>query len=157
MKDLCRKHGFSAASFYLWRSKFGGMEINEASREAIAKRIDEHQLSERRACKLVRLIRDAYRHPPQMSAQNNEISAHMKETAYQRTRRGYRMIHDVLARKYLGVNHKRVYRLYREAKLAVRKRKSKRRSGVRAPLISSNITNETWSIDLVSDATAKLI
>jgi putative transposase len=32
MKDLCRKHGFSAASFYLWRSKFGGMEVNEAKR-----------------------------------------------------------------------------------------------------------------------------
>jgi putative transposase len=32
MKDLCRKHGFSSASFYLWRSKFGGMEVNEAKR-----------------------------------------------------------------------------------------------------------------------------
>ena len=25
VKDLCRKHGFSEASYYLWRSKFGGM------------------------------------------------------------------------------------------------------------------------------------
>jgi putative transposase len=100
----------------------------------------------------VGLTRDAYRHPPQMSAQNSEISEHIKEIAYQRTRWGYRMIHDVVARKYPGINHKRVYRLYSEAKLAMRKRKSKRRSGVRVPLISSNIINETWSIDFVSDA-----
>ena len=32
MKDLCRKHGFSEASFYLWRSKFGGMEVSDAKR-----------------------------------------------------------------------------------------------------------------------------
>lgn len=32
VKDLCRKHGFSEASFYLWRSKFGGLEVAEAKR-----------------------------------------------------------------------------------------------------------------------------
>ncbi len=31
-KDLCRKHGFSEASYYLWRSKFGGMSVSEAKR-----------------------------------------------------------------------------------------------------------------------------
>ena len=32
VKDLCRKHGFSDASFYTWRSKFGGMDVSEAKR-----------------------------------------------------------------------------------------------------------------------------
>jgi putative transposase len=32
VKDLCRKHGFSEASYYLWRSKFGGMSVPEARR-----------------------------------------------------------------------------------------------------------------------------
>jgi putative transposase len=32
VKDLCRKHGFSEASYYLWRSKFGGMEVSDAKR-----------------------------------------------------------------------------------------------------------------------------
>ena len=32
IKDLCRKHGFSDASFYLWRSKFGGMSVSDAKR-----------------------------------------------------------------------------------------------------------------------------
>ena len=31
-KELCRKHGFSDASFYTWRSKYGGMEVSEAKR-----------------------------------------------------------------------------------------------------------------------------
>ena len=30
VKDLCRKHGFSDASFYLWRGKFGGMDVSDA-------------------------------------------------------------------------------------------------------------------------------
>ena len=31
-KELCRKHGFSEASYYLWRSKYGGMDISDAKR-----------------------------------------------------------------------------------------------------------------------------
>jgi putative transposase len=30
--DLCRKHGISEATFYSWKSKFGGMEVSEARR-----------------------------------------------------------------------------------------------------------------------------
>lgn len=32
IKDLCRRHGFSEASYYLWRSKFGGLDVSEAKR-----------------------------------------------------------------------------------------------------------------------------
>lgn len=32
LKDLCRRHGFSEASFYLWRSKYGGMDVSDAKR-----------------------------------------------------------------------------------------------------------------------------
>ena len=32
VKDLCRKHGFSEGSYYIWRSKFGGMDVSEAKR-----------------------------------------------------------------------------------------------------------------------------
>ena len=32
VKELCRKHGFSEASYYLWRSKFGGMSVSDAKR-----------------------------------------------------------------------------------------------------------------------------
>lgn len=32
VKELCRRHGFSDASFYTWRSKYGGMDVSEAKR-----------------------------------------------------------------------------------------------------------------------------
>ena len=32
VKELCRRHGFSEASYYLWRSKFGGMTVPDAKR-----------------------------------------------------------------------------------------------------------------------------
>jgi putative transposase len=32
IKELCRQHGFSEASYYLWRSKFGGMSVPDAKR-----------------------------------------------------------------------------------------------------------------------------
>ncbi len=32
IKDLCRRHGFSEASYYLWRSKYGGMDVSDAKR-----------------------------------------------------------------------------------------------------------------------------
>jgi putative transposase len=32
VKDLCRKHGFSEASYYGWKAKFGGMSVSDAQR-----------------------------------------------------------------------------------------------------------------------------
>ncbi len=32
VKELCRKHGFSEASFYLWRGKYGGLDVSDAKR-----------------------------------------------------------------------------------------------------------------------------
>jgi putative transposase len=32
VKELCRKHGFSDASFYTWRSKYGGLEVSDVRR-----------------------------------------------------------------------------------------------------------------------------
>jgi len=32
IKDLCRRHGFPEARYYLWRSKFGGMNVSDAKR-----------------------------------------------------------------------------------------------------------------------------
>ena len=32
IKELCRQHGFSESSYYLWRNKFGGMAVSDAKR-----------------------------------------------------------------------------------------------------------------------------
>ena len=115
--------------------------------------IEQFQLSERRACRLVGLSRDSFRNPPMASEQTQALRCRVVDIAHQRRRFGYRRVHDLLRRDFPGVNHKRVYRLYREANLAVRKRKkSKRPLNERVPLQLAKAVNEVWSMDFVSDS-----
>jgi putative transposase len=73
-------------------------------------------------------------HPPVTSELNQELVSQITEVAHLRRRFGYRRIHGVLRPAYPGVNHKRIYRLYAAAHLAVRKRrKAKRPSAERRP------------------------
>lgn len=65
IKELCRKHGFSEASYYLWRSKFGGMSVPDA------KRLKELETENTRLKKLLaeqmlenEVIRDVLRKKP---------------------------------------------------------------------------------------------
>ena len=85
-------------------------------------------VSERRACQLVGLSRSTLRYEPRRSAQNEALRAQIIELAHVRRRFGYRRIHALLRCEGVEVNHKRVYRLYSEAKLSVKRRK--RRKGV---------------------------
>jgi putative transposase len=101
----------------------------------------------------VGLSRDAYRNPPRISSENQALSESIKAIALQRRRFGYRRVHDLLRMQHPGVNHKRVYRLYRAADLAVRKRRKGRRPlSERVPLVAASRVNETWSMDFVSDS-----
>ena len=101
------------------------------------------------------LSRDSYRHPPVDSAQTQVLKTKIVEIAHARRRFGYRRVHDLLRPDFPGVNHKRVYRLYRNANLAVRKRKKVRRaSNERVPLNLAAKVNEVWSMDFVSDSLA---
>ena len=112
--------------------------------------VSEHHLSERRACRLVGLSRDSYRHPPQADQATVELHEKIVEIALVRRRFGYRRIHDLLRPQFPGVNHKRVYRLYRQANLAVRRRKKgKRPVNERVPLQLARTVNEVWSMDFV--------
>ena len=115
--------------------------------------IAQHHLSERRACSLVGLTRDSYRHPPEPDQATIELSSKIVEIAQARRRFGYRRVHDMLRPEFAGVNHKRVYRLYSAANLAVRKRrKAKRPISERVPLQIAQSVNEVWSMDFVSDS-----
>ncbi len=115
----------------------------------------EHHLSERRACSLVGLSRDSYRHPPETDQMTQDLTSKIVEIAQVRRRFGYRRIHDMLRPQFPGVNHKRVYRLYSEANLAVRRRKKvKRPASERVPLQLAKNVNEVWSMDFVSDSLA---
>ncbi len=97
--------------------------------------VEEHRLSERRACSLVGLSRDSYPNPPQPDQLTRDLGERIVEIAHVRRRFGYRRIHDLLRPEFPGVNHKRVYRLYKNANLAVRRRKKvKRPPNERVPL-----------------------
>jgi putative transposase len=117
--------------------------------------VTEHQMSERHACALVGLSRDTYRHVGQTSSLNVELRKQIVQTAHNRRRWGYRMIHDVLRPQYPDINHKRVYRIYTAEGLSIRKRKKTKRIGVRVPLVAAMAVNQTWSLDFVSDAIAR--
>ena len=115
--------------------------------------VDEHQLSERRACSLVGLSRDSYRNPPQPDQLTCDLGERIVDIAHVRRRFGYRRIHDLLRSEFPGVNHKRVYRLYKNANLAVRRRKKvKRPPNERVPLQIARKVNDVWSMDFVSDS-----
>ena len=115
--------------------------------------ISQHHLSERRACSLVGLTRDSYRHPPETDQATRDLSDKIVEIAQARRRFGYRRVHDMLRPAFPGVNHKRVYRLYSASNLAVRKRKkAKRPLSERVPLQIAKSVNEVWSMDFVSDS-----
>ncbi|KOT10496.1 HTH-like domain protein [Burkholderia mallei] len=85
--------------------------------------------------------------------ENEVLAARLVKLAHERRRFGYRRLHALVEREGTHANHKRIYRLYREAGLAVRRRR--KRHGVmieREQLALPGAPNEVWSIDFVMDA-----
>ena len=76
----------------------------------------------------------------------------MCSIARERRRFGYRRLQVMLKREGLAVNHKKLFRLYREEKLSVRRRGGRKRAiGTRAPMLVPVLPNQRWSLDFVSD------
>ena len=70
-----------------------------------------------------------------------------------RRRFGYRRIGVLLERKGMSMNHKKLYRIYREEGLSVRRRRGRKRAcGTRAPMPVAEHPNARWSLDFVSDS-----
>ena len=111
-------------------------------------------LSERRACSIVNADRKMIRYrscrPP-----DTELRTHLRDLAHERKRFGYRRLFILLRQdgEPSGIN--RIYRLYREEGLTVRKRRSRRRAvGTRAPIVVEAAANARWSLDFVHDQLA---
>jgi putative transposase len=76
----------------------------------------------------------------------------MRTIAQERRRFGRRRLHVLLKREGYVINHKKLFRLYREEKLAVRRRGGRKRAiGTRAPMTVPMAPNDRWSLDFVSD------
>jgi putative transposase len=116
--------------------------------------IKDKSYSQRRACALVGLQPKTYRYASRRP-DDAPIRRRLRELALERRRFGYRRLHILLRREGVVLNHKKLYRLYREERLMVRKRGGRKRAlGTRAPMALPQGPNQRWSLDFVSDALA---
>ena len=110
-----------------------------------------HGLSQRRACRLIGMDVSSYRYRSQRP-DDGALRERLRALAAIRRRFGYRRLAWMLEREGSKVNLKKVYRLYREEGLAVKRRRGRRRAiGARAPIVAPQELNQRWSLDFVSD------
>ena len=109
--------------------------------------------SQRRACDLIMANRGSCRYQP--VEDDAVLVGRLKELAVERRRFGYRRLHWMLRREGYSINHKKIYRLYHDNGLTVRKRGGRKRSlGTRSPIMSPTGPNQRWSLDFVHDSLA---
>lgn len=107
--------------------------------------------TERRACRLLKIAVSSFRYHSVCS--DTALREQLVELARERPRFGYRRLHAMLPSDE-PVNHKRVWRVYREAGLAVKRRKRKRLVRAGKALEPATFRNEEWALDFVSDRIA---
>ena len=123
-------------------------------REGVAHLRATMGLSERRACSIVSADRKMVRYrscrPP-----DTELRTQLRDLANERKRFGYRRLFVLLRQEGEPSGINRIYRLYREEGLTVRKRRARRRAvGSRAPILVESKPNARWSVDFVHDQLA---
>lgn len=107
--------------------------------------------SQRKACELVGIAPRVYRYQSTRD-DDTDLRERLVELSAERRRFGYRRLHILLRREGWEVNWKKLYRLYKEEKLTVRKRGGRKRAlGTRAPMALPQDKNQRWSLDFVSD------
>lgn len=116
--------------------------------------IDEKDYSQRRACTLIGVSARVYRYRSRRP-DDGVLRTRLKALAAERRRFGYRRLHLLLKREGVVVNHKKLFRIYREERLVVRRRGGRKRAlGTRAPIAVPQGANQRWSLDFVSDSLA---
>jgi len=111
-------------------------------------------LSQRDACRLVRLARSSYHYLPSQR-DDHELRVQLRTLAQQKPRYGYRRLHVLLRRQGWRINHKWTERVYREEGLALRRKRRRKLAGrLRVPLPAPEGINQRWSMDFVSDSLA---
>ena len=107
-------------------------------------------ISERRACELLGVWRSSWRYKPKPD-RDNELREALTELAHERPRFGYRRLGVLLDRAGEHVNHKRLFRVYRDAGLSVKRVRRKKlvRAGVSQAILTA--PNQEWSLDFVHD------
>ena len=125
--------------------------MTTSQKRAVVAAFEVGGVSERKACIAAGLARGIHRHK---STKKNESEQReqIKEIAHARKRFGFERITRLLQRGGLQINKKRVYRIYKQEGLQVRKRYRKRERRLRKPLEPATYPCQRWSLDFVSDS-----
>jgi putative transposase len=123
-------------------------------RRAVVRVVQErYEVSQRHACGLLGLGRSSCRYRPSPRPDEAMVRQQLRELAAQRRRFGYRRLHVLLRRAGQAINHKRVYRLYRDEGLVVRQRKRKRLvAAPRERAARPVMPNQGWAADFMRHA-----
>ena len=123
-----------------------------AKREAVAHLVGTYEMSERRACRLIKADRKTVRYRSRRP-RDEDLRRRLHELAAEQRRFGYRRLHVLLRAEGHAVNRKKTQRLYREEGLTVRKRKGRKRAdgSAGADPDRGRRPNARWSVDFVHD------
>jgi putative transposase len=113
---------------------------------------ENYQASQQRICGLMQIAVSSYRYCSTRS--DAALRERLVELARKKPRFGYRRLHILLSGSGERVNHKRVFRVYREAGLAVRRKARKRLVREGSPRTPLTARNQEWAADFVHDAVA---
>ena len=116
---------------------------------------EAYQVSERRACAATGVCRGLVRYQSRRPAQE-PLRRRIQELAAVRISYGYRRLHVLLRREGWPINHKRVYRLYSEEGLGLKRKRVKRRRAAVVRREPEQVTrpNERWAMDFMHDEMA---
>lgn len=122
-------------------------------RQAVALVEEVFQVSQRRACRVLNVERRWIDYRSRKD--DSVLRERLRALAGERRRFGYKRLAIMLRREGQCHNLKKVYRVYKEEGLAVKRRKSRKRAiGTRLPLPRPDKINQVWSLDFISDALA---
>ena len=115
--------------------------------------VDRYRVGVRRACAVMHQSRAGWYYQPK-EKDDAPLLRRMEEIAATRVRYGFWRIYVLLRREGWRVNHKRVYRLYRQAGLNLRRKRPRRRKAAahRLERVVLAAPNQCWSMDFVADA-----
>jgi len=121
-------------------------------RELVGELCQRYGASLRQACSAMMMSRSVY-HYRSVAADQTPLRNRIREIAATRVRYGYKRIHVVLRREGWRINHKRVYRLYKQDGLSLFERRPRRHRSAsqRLPPPAARAINECWAMDFVSD------
>lgn len=114
--------------------------------------VQSHGYSERKACQLVGANRASIRYASQ-KPEEGLLKEKIISIAHEKRRYGYRRIHVLLRREGININHKKLFRIYKQLGLKVLKRGGRKRAlGTRIVAMALTKANQEWSLDFVHDA-----